>query len=355
LVLGGSSKALDLRLGMDWRPLAASLCLHFAIVVACGLLIGAARTSREPATSIANVSLASPKAVELFDNVEFAGSLGVESDANSENREKAIGIRDESAPLLISGFGISDSEFTLSGNHFGAAAVVGANSQFLTPRIAKNSTDRSEAGLGNGGNTEADERLMEDDIARALAMQPPSGPSTKVKLFGASFSGHSFVFVIDRSASTGSKHYAASAEIERQCLKAIDELPVENRFGIVLYNDRVAAGGGLKLATNTLKKAARERLILFVPSGGTMHNDAVLAALLMRPNVVCWFSDGGDPYLSTRQVEELTLLAARSKTKIHTWRLGKQPDDPKQDFMKVLADKTGGTFSEGVGEHTRSD
>lgn len=202
--------------------------------------------------------------------------------------------------------------------------------------------------MGPGGNTAADEKLMEKDIERYLASLPPSGPSTEVTLFGGKLTGHSFVFVIDRSASTASKHYAACAEIEKQCDLAIEALPAENRFQVVLYNDRISITNGLRMATKLEKEAAKERMIRYSPSGGTMHIDALRAALLLRANVVCWFSDGGDPYLSLREVENLALLAARSKTTIHAWRLGKRPENTADDFMRVLAEKTGGGFHEGI-------
>ena len=89
-------------------------------------------------------------------------------------------------------------------------------------------------------------------------------------------------------------------------------------------------------------------MIRYSPSGGTQHLDGLAQALLLRPQVVCWFSDGGDPYLSDGDVNNLALLAAKSKTMIHAWRLGKRPDDPAKDFMRILAERTGGQFREGV-------
>lgn len=258
---------------------------------------------------------------------------------------------DSDAPITIAQmqFAQLDAQADARTDAQGATAIPSAARLSAADSAPRFTTPSSRGILGpSAGNTEADERLMARDIERSLANKPPSGPSTQVTLFGGKLTGHSFVFVIDRSGSTSTKHYTASAQIEDECLKAIEALPAENRFQVVLYNDRVSITPGLRMATNEEKAAAKERMIRFSPSGGTMHIDALRAALLLRANVVCWFSDGGDPYLSPADVDQLTLLAAKSKTQIHAWRLGNRPDDPANDFMRTLAERTGGEFHEGI-------
>ena len=36
---GGNSLTHEMRLGIDWRPLLASLCLHFGVATCIGLLL----------------------------------------------------------------------------------------------------------------------------------------------------------------------------------------------------------------------------------------------------------------------------------------------------------------------------
>lgn len=339
---GGNTITHEMRLGIDWRPLLASLCLHFGIAISLGLLLSPDQDFPRKSISLAHVTLQSSRTgadrFEPFEDAQtVAGSLRKPIDEGSERLPAP-----EEAPSTAASQGLAAlreiSELT-------SAARVAASGSTSSLRSISNGR---EFPIGSGGNTEADERLMAKDIERYLASQPPSGPSTEISLFGGTLTGHSFVFVIDRSASTASKHYSACSEIERQCAKAIDKLPAANRFGVILYNDQVSAGPGLRLATMEVKENAKERMIRYSPSGGTMHLDGLRAALLQRPQVICWFSDGGDPYLSQGEVDNLALLAARTKTVIHAWRLGKRPDDTAKDFMRILAERTGGQFREGV-------
>lgn len=338
---GGSTSTREMRLGIDWRPLLASLCLHFGIAVNIGLLLTPRQDLPRKSISLAQVTLQSPPTLaDRFEPLEVAptytGSTESLRESIDEGSERLPGA--EEAPTTAASQGLA----ALRQASAATVAASGSTSGLRTTPSGR------EILIGSGGNTEADERLMAKDIERYLAAQPPSGPLTKLSLFGGTLTGHSFVFVIDRSASTASKHYSACADIERQCALAIEELPEANRFGVVLYNDRVSAGPGLKLASKKEKEDAKERMIRYSPSGGTMHLDGLRAALLQRPQVLCWFSDGGDPYLSQGEVDNLALLAGRSKTVIHAWRLGKRPDDPAKDFMRILAEKTGGHFREGI-------
>jgi hypothetical protein len=333
---GGASTTREMRLGIDWRPLMASLSMHFLIALGMGLLLTPSPDRPRQSISLAQVTLQSPKSPTSF--LESAESS--QSEQNGPDEPAEFPSEDE-APITAASASLAALRPTASGP--------GVATHMNSPNSSLNQTPSGKAILiGESGTTAADERLMAKDIERYLASQPPSGPSTEFSLFGGKLTGHSFVFVIDRSASTASKHYAACAEIERQCALAIDDLPGANRFGLVLYNDRVSAGNGLKLASKKEKEEAKERMIRYSPSGGTMHMDGLRAALLQRSNVVCWFSDGDDPYLSMSDVENLSLLAGRSKSVIHAWRLGKRRDSAAQDFMRVLAERTGGEFHEGI-------
>lgn len=343
---GGNSSTREKPLGIDWRPLLASFCLHFLLALSVGFLLGAAIEPPRQSISLARVTLQTPaNSPQRFEGDDHSQAEWTSAAKNGESTQ------DSATPLP----GPTEAPLQAASLHLAAVPPgIGAPlaASGLTSRHAESSIYETPKGggllNGKGGNTEADERLMSKDIERYLASQPPSGPSTEVSLFGGKMTGHSFVFVIDRSASTASKHYSVCAEIERQCAQAIDGLPEANRFGLVLYNERLSAGNGLKLASKKEKDAVKERMVRFSPYGGTQHLDGLRAALLQRPNVVCWFSDGGDPYLSARQVEELALLAARSKTVVHAWRIGDRPADLEKDFMRTLAERTGGEFHEGI-------
>ncbi len=344
---GGSSLTHDLPQGIDWRPLLASLCMHFAIAVTLALLLSPPlEPFPSPSISLAQVTLISPTDSPNYLESAETDPRDASDHLRDVSEDTATLPGDEEAPLTVAAASLAAlSKGDGSQIGFGPGKPLVASASSSTP-----SQTPQGRGLfmGPGGNTAADEKLMEKDIERYLASQPPSGPSTEVTLFGGKLTGHSFVFVIDRSASTASKHYSACADIEKQCALAIEELPAENRFQVVLYNDRISLTNGLRMATKVEKEGAKDRMIRFSPSGGTMHIDALRAALLLRANVVCWFSDGGDPYLSPREVENLALLAARSKTTIHAWRLGKSPENAADDFMRALAEKTGGEFYEGI-------
>jgi hypothetical protein len=337
---GGNSTTRKTEWWIDWRPLMASLCMHFVFAVGVGLLL-TPKINRPPeSVSLARVTLHSPALAPSFlEEHEFA-SPEQSQKLHSHTSRTDYGPR--SAELALPATTASKALTALRQSPAARISATESNSSAIE-------TPSGRALLAGGeGNTLADERLMAKDLERYLASQPPSGPTTEISLFGGTMKGHSFVFVIDRSASTASKHFTACDEIERQCGHAIDGLASVNRFGVVLYNDQVSVGPGLRLATSDEKKSAKERMFRYSPSGGTRHVDGLRAAMLQRSNVICWFSDGGDPYLTPYQVEELARLAARSKTAVHAWRLGKRPEDPEKDFMRILSERTGGEFREGL-------
>lgn len=317
---------------VDWRPLTASCCLHFLAAIACAVFFFP--QAAPPASfSLARVTLQTTSKQRSFDEDESEQAPSTKEITTAGN-----GLPDAQE----ASWGDWSPELTAQDSSTGARPISAVGSRYLeTP-------GRGPFSSASGGNSAADEKLMEADYEKWEASKPPSGPSAKISLFGGELSGHSFVFVIDRSASTSSKYFAACSEIERQCAKAIDSLPAENRFQVVLYNDRVSPVSMLRKASEEEKRSAKEQMIRFVPYGGTMHRDALLTALKLRANVVCWFSDGGDPLLRTREIEELTLMAAKSRTTIHAWRLGKHPGDPSLDFMRRLTESTGGDFHEGI-------
>lgn len=327
---GGRKNSGKWRGGIDWKPLLASMALHFLAVALCGWLLPSAPLD-EPEVQVAEVTLTFPKAQSTWDESDEAPST---TGASGGPMGEALPGSEEAPGLGGAAIALETPLAPL------ATARAGAPISSSGPRNLPSD--------GSGGNSEADERLMREDIERWEASLPPSGPTAEITLFDAKLSGHSFVFVIDRSASTASKHAAACAEIERKCAEAINALPEVNRFQVILYNDRVSSHRGLRLALPKEKEKAKERLLRFPPSGGTMHVDGLRAALLLRANAVCWFSDGGDPDLTPAQIEELALLAARSKTVIHAWRLGERPGEGRSDFMRLLAERTGGHFYEGL-------
>jgi hypothetical protein len=166
-------------------------------------------------------------------------------------------------------------------------------------------------------------------------------------MFGVEGKGYKFVYVIDRSGSTGGDGNATLKAAKTELLASIKQLESTHAFQIVFYNERPATfdpkGNGQTVYANDKNKEAAEKFLDSISaSGGTEHEAALKAALKIKPDVIFWLTDADRPKLDDEQIDRLTRLSAG--TIIHTIEFGQGPQNEKDknNFLQKIADGSAG-------------
>ncbi len=181
-----------------------------------------------------------------------------------------------------------------------------------------------------------------------FSVAPKEGGTARTSLFGAVGEGYKFVYVFDRSASMGGSGRESLRAVKAELLASLKNLDTVHQFQIIFYNERPtvfnpsSAPGRLAFATEKNK----ERAIRFIESiqadGGTEHEDALKAAIRLKPDVIFFLTDADDPKLSPSQLEKIQRLAAGIR--INAIEFGAGPKREKAGFLADLARQNGGDY-----------
>lgn len=200
-------------------------------------------------------------------------------------------------------------------------------------------------GIGLADLPDVDEMLR----AQAIAVEPAAqgGGQSAVPFFGVKARGSKFVYVLDRSASMGTRNAIGVAKANLLAsLAALDE---SSQFQIIFYNLRYSimpvdqGTGRLPFATEINKELAHAFIKAIVPDSGTDHLPALKEALSFAPDVIFFLTDADEPKLRPRQLKEIR-RRNRSNTRIHTVEFGIGPPLGEETFLKTLARMNGGSY-----------
>ena len=92
------------------------------------------------------------------------------------------------------------------------------------------------------------------------------------------------------------------------------------------------------------KRMAEQYIRAMTAFGGTRHMDALLMALRMGPDVIFFLTDARIPRLNGRQLEEIRIRSKRYGTTIHTIEFGSDFEEPRDSFLRTLAEDNGGKY-----------
>lgn len=192
------------------------------------------------------------------------------------------------------------------------------------------------------------------DVSEMLRSQPvriePAGGGagkSAVPFFGVKARGSKFVYVLDRSASMGTRNAIGVAKAN--LLASLDALDETNQFQIIFYNLRytmmpIAEGTGrFPFATKINKELAREFVKHIKPDSGTDHVPALKEALALDPDVIFFLTDADEPKLRPRQLSEIR-RRNRSGARIHAIEFGIGPPLGEETFLETLARMNGGSY-----------
>ncbi len=175
----------------------------------------------------------------------------------------------------------------------------------------------------------------------------PEGKA-QVSLFGATGEGYKFVYVFDRSASMGGEGKQALKVLKAELLESLKPLDSVHQFQIIFYNERPVIfnpsgmRGQLAFATEQNKDRAARFIQSIAADGNTRHDDALKLAVRMRPDVIFFLTDGDDPKLSRRELDQVNRLAAGIR--INAIEFGSGPRPAGKSFLAVLAQENGGQY-----------
>lgn len=178
------------------------------------------------------------------------------------------------------------------------------------------------------------------------------GEDARVSMFGIEAKGTKFVYVLDRSGSMGGGGGDALAAAKKELLASIDKLDTVQQFQIIFYNENArqfnpaGQSGRLAFGTDQNKAEARRFIGTIESDGGTAHEDALMMAIRLHPDVIFLLTDADDPKLTSRDLERLERRGAG--TIINTIEFGTGPQPEANNFLVKLATQSGG-------EHTYVD
>jgi hypothetical protein len=166
----------------------------------------------------------------------------------------------------------------------------------------------------------------------------------RTSVFGIGAEGQKFAYVFDRSESmTGPPLEAAKAEL----VASLQSLEDTHQFQIIFYNDRVARfsptgdPNRLFFATEQNKNLAAKFIGSVVATSSTDHEQALMLAINLQPDVIFFLTDADRPGLSARQLERINRRA--SGITIHAIEFGFGPQGEGGNFLDRLARDNGGT------------
>lgn len=171
----------------------------------------------------------------------------------------------------------------------------------------------------------------------------------QVRMFGLVGEGYKFVYLLDRSGSMGGAGNLALRAVKQELAQSLQTLDSIHQFQIIFYNERpvlfnpTGVSGKLAFATEQTKRRAVRFIDTITANGGTHHRDALSMAILLRPDVIFWLTDGDKPQLSDAEIEELSGKAAGIT--IHAIEFGMGPQPEAKSFLAKLAAQNAGKFT----------
>jgi hypothetical protein len=169
---------------------------------------------------------------------------------------------------------------------------------------------------------------------------------TRTGVFGVMGEGYKFVYVFDRSGSMGGSGQSSLAAAKLELLASIDRLESQHQFQIIFYNDQPAVldiigRGRLVFATDQNKALARKFIDGITADGSTDHEDPLLLALRLQPDVIFFLTDADEPSLTPKQLEKVRRLNG-GITSVNAIEFGIGPNLRTDNFLVQLARQNGG-------------
>jgi Ca-activated chloride channel family protein len=207
-------------------------------------------------------------------------------------------------------------------------AGVGAR-EFTRPRGS--ATSRKSAGTSPGGSG-----------------QP--GPASVSFFGGGGQRGTRFAFVLDASASMYENNSIQVAKTELQA--SLLQVEEEQEFQIIFYNEDLhpmpTSGQRTSMfrGTEANRNRAAQHIRSVQPSGGTRHKEALLEALRLKPDVIFFLTDAGEPWMTAADLGDIRKRnSGRCRICVVEFGKGSPLSNTDSYWTKRLARENDGTYS----------
>jgi len=169
------------------------------------------------------------------------------------------------------------------------------------------------------------------------------GGTGRTRVFGVEGEGYKFAYVFDRSGSMeGRPLQAAKAEL----IASLESLADTHQFQIIFYNEQAlrfsptGEPNRLFFATERNKSLAAKFIGSIVADDGTDHEQALMLAINLRPDVIFLLTDADEPKLWPGQLAKITRRA--EGITINAIEFGFGPQADPNNFLVRLARENGG-------------
>jgi hypothetical protein len=177
------------------------------------------------------------------------------------------------------------------------------------------------------------------------------GNPAHTQVFGAQGYGNKFVYVFDRSASTDGYQGRPLAAEKRELIASLKDLDDIHQFQIVFYNEQPTVFNPdapqppkMLFGEASTKRLAQNFVRGIIAAGGTRHVAALRLALNMRPDVVFFLTDAGDPVMTANELEDIRQRNMRAGATINVIEFGAGPNPGSQNFLVRLAQQNSGQY-----------
>jgi len=171
----------------------------------------------------------------------------------------------------------------------------------------------------------------------------PGGRTGRTRVFGVEGEGYKFAYVFDRSGSMeGRPLQAAKAEL----IASLESLADTHQFQIIFYNSQVmrfspsGEPNQLFFATQRNRSLAAKFIGSIVADDGTDHEQALMLAINLRPDVIFLLTDADEPKLWPGQLAKIKRRA--EGITINAIEFGFGPQADPNSFLVRLARENGG-------------
>ena len=260
------------------------------------------------------------------DEIGIVFSESIHSDS-SESAELTSSDSDDGTEESVANETIEESlhetlENLLPTNEIGLTEISGGSSAQMTINAATSGGSQGNAGAA-GGQT--------------------------VGFGGVLGSGKSFVYVIDRSDSMGWKGGAPLRRAVADAVASVQSLDAKlgaTKFQVVVFNHDVDVfdNGSSLIDVNPANKAKCARFLKsIVATGGTSPEQALMAGVKMRPDVVFFLTDADEELTENTLARVQTLRRQCKVRQICVIEFGKSTEPAKKTY-KRLAGENGGSY-----------
>jgi hypothetical protein len=220
-------------------------------------------------------------------------------------------------------------------------AVAGQSGQSAPP--AEESEEPFTSSVGELPVVSPTPAISPGPASSSTASSPGGSRAGTTGLLHAPPTARNLVYLVDRSLSMGLS--GALPVAKRELLAALDALPPEAHFAVILYNrlaEPLSPDGhaGLLSATEANRDAVARLVQDARAEGGTDHLAALHRAISLGADVIFLVTDADE--LTLEQARKVAQLN-RGRAVIHAVEINSDRDGPEETPLKLLARLTGGS------------